>query len=306
MDSKLEIAETFRRENCATFFHGNCVDMLKTLPTACAQLVVTSPPYNVGKEYEESTTVEKYLEFQELVIKECIRILRPGGSICWQLGTHTNGQNLVLPLDLLVHPVFATYFKTDNLRLRNRIIWTFEHGLNCNNRFSGRYETILWYSKGDDYTFDLNAVRVPQKYPGKRAFKGKRKGQFTSNPLGKNPGDVWSLPNVKANHVEKTGHPCQFPIELPERLILALTKKGDLVVDPFLGSGTTAIASIANGRKVAGADIKLKYLKIARSRVSQFIEGTLKRRPYGKPIFEPPPNTTLTTNPFKQLERQMH
>jgi adenine-specific DNA-methyltransferase len=190
------------------------------------------------------------------------------------------------------------------LRLRNRIVWHFDHGLNCTKRFSGRHESILWYTVGDDYTFNLDHVRVPQKYPGKRAYKGKRRGQFSCNPLGKNPGDVWGFPNVKANHIEKTKHPCQFPIELPERLILALTNEGDLVVDPFLGVGTTAVAAVLHGRRVAGAEVREDYLQIAGQRVEDAIAGHLKRRPFGKPVYQPRANTRLTTNPFvsPQLE----
>jgi len=122
--------------------------------------------------------------------------------------------------------------------------------------FLRRHETILWYSKGDEYIFNLDAVRIPQKYPGKLGYKGDRSGQYSCNPLGKNPGDVWIIPNVKSNYVEKTAYLCQFPIEIPERLILALTNEGDLVVDPFIGVGTVAVASVLHGRRVAGADLK--------------------------------------------------
>lgn len=307
MARKIKIRDRFKKANDVTLYHGSCIDLLRAIPSNSVQLVVTSPPYNVGKEYEKNATIDEYLKLQREVIQECVRVTKPGGSICWQTGTHVNGHGQVIPLDLLIHPIFALYSQTDKVRLRNRIIWTFEHGLNCDNRFSGRYETILWYSKGDTYQFDLDAVRVPQKYPGKRGYKGKKRGRFTSNPLGKNPGDVWDvppptdvwvLPNVKANHVEKTGHPCQFPIELPERLILALSKKGDLVVDPFLGAGTTAVAAIMHSRRAAGADLQKAYLKISRERIRKQSEGTLKRRPFGKPVYQPLPNTPLTTNPF--------
>jgi adenine-specific DNA-methyltransferase len=302
MRKSIQIKARFSLRHRATLFHGDCLELLRVIPTASVQLVVTSPPYNVGKEYEENVTIEEYLKFQRMVIEECVRITRPGGSICWQVGMHVNGHGQLIPLDLLLHPLFAFYAMTDELRLRNRIIWHYEHGLNCVNRFSGRHETILWYTKGDDYTFNLDAIRVPQKYPGKRAFKGKRVGQFSSNPLGKNPGDVWILPNVKANHMERTGHPCQFPLEIPERLILALTKKKDLVVDPFVGSGTTAVAAVLHGRRVAGADIESKYLQIARLRLRAVVAGTLRRRLFGKPVFEPKPNTKLTTNPFTMVK----
>src|SRR5439155_23042012 len=113
------------------------------------------------------------------------------------------------------------------------------------------------------------------------AYKGDRRGQYSCNPLGKNPGDVWGIPNVKNNHVEKTTHPCQFPIEIPERLILALTHEGDLVVDPFLGVGTVAVAAVLHRRRVAGADIKPEYLAVAKQRITAARNGSLKRRPSG-------------------------
>lgn len=172
--------------------------------------------------------------------------------------------------------------------LKNRIIWHFEHGLHCKKRFSGRYETILWFTKDKkNYVFNLDPVRVPQKYPLKKYFKGPKAGEYSCNPLGKNPGDVWDIPNVKYNHVEKTEHPCQFPVELVQRLILSMSNKGDWVLDPFLGVGTTIIAAILNNRKGAGAEIIEKYIKIAKERIRKAINGTLKIRPMYKPKYEP-------------------
>ena len=94
--------------------------------------------------------------------------------------------------------------------MKNRIVWHFEHGLHLKHKFSGRYETILWFVKTDKYIFDLDKVRVPQKYPGKVGYKGKNKGKYSGNIKGKNPSDVWIIPNVKSFHKEKTIHPCQF------------------------------------------------------------------------------------------------
>lgn len=292
----LRLGTRFHEENDVTLFHGDCLALLKRIPDRAARLVVTSPPYNNGKPYERSQALDEYLRVQQAVIDECVRILRVGGSICWQVGNHVNGHGQVVPLDLLLHPLFARH---EQLRLRNRIVWHFEHGLHCTRRFSGRHETILWYTKGDRYRFHLDAVRVPQKYPGKRAYKGPRKGEYSCNPRGKNPGDVWGFPNVKSNHVEKLEHPCQFPIELPERFILSLTRRGDLVVDPFLGVGTTAVAAVLHGRRAAGADIQERYLQIARQRIMDAVRGCLKRRPLGAPVYEPKPGTSLTTGPSR-------
>jgi adenine-specific DNA-methyltransferase len=170
-------------------------------------------------------------------------------------------------------------------------------GLHCSRRFSGRYETIIWFTKSDEYILNLDAVRVPQKYPGKKHFKGPKAGQYSCNPLGKNPGDVWTIPNVKWNHVEKTVHPCQFPVELIERLVLALTEPGDLVVDPYIGVGTTAAAAVMHGRRAAGADIIQEYLDIARERVRQAALGVLRVRPMGRPVYVPSPSSPLVQRP---------
>jgi len=293
----MQIAKRYQETNKVTLFRGDCLRLLKQIPAASAKLVITSPPYNVGQSYETQQTLKEYLESQREVIAECVRVTVEGGSICWQVGHHVNGHAQVIPLDILLHPLFAEHEAAAAIRLRNRIVWHFEHGLHCKRRFSGRYETILWYTKGDDYVFNLDAIRVPQKYPGKRAYKGPRRGQYSGNPLGKNPSDVWIFPNVKANHAEKTAHPCQFPIELAERLILALTNENDLVVDPFIGSGTTAVASILLRRRTAGAEVVREYFDIARKRIKLAREGTIPRRPFTRPVYVPRENTPLTIVP---------
>ena len=186
-----------------------------------------------------------------------------GGSLCWQTGNYVVDHSLV-PLDILLWPSFCDEL---GMKLRNRIIWTVPHGLHCRKRFSGRYETVMWFTKGDDYYFDLDAVRTPQKWPKKKYYKGPKIGQISSDPRGKNPGDVWSISNVRFNHPEKTGHPCQFPEELVKRFVLALTKPGDWILDPFLGSGTVAVVSLELGRRVIGADLIPSYIDIAIERI---------------------------------------
>jgi adenine-specific DNA-methyltransferase len=223
-----------------------------------------------------------YLEQQAAVIRECYRCLSPRGSICWQVGNYVNNGSII-PLDTVLYPIFTEL----GLKMRNRIIWHFEHGLHCSRRFSGRYETIIWFTKSDDYVFNQDPVRVPQKYPGKKYFKGPNAGKHSCNPLGKNPGDLWVIPNVKNNHVEKTIHPCQFPVELIERLVLSMTTEGDWVFDPFLGTGTTIIAAIRHKRRGAGADIVPQYIKLARQRIAEEMAGTLRTRPMNRPVYDP-------------------
>jgi adenine-specific DNA-methyltransferase len=292
----MRIASKYSAKSDVTLYLGDCVDLLKQIPSEAAQLIVTSPPYNIGKTYERKRKVlDEYLDEQARVIAEAVRVLRPGGSICWEVGNHIAGPQEILPLDIALYPLFASH----DLKLRNRIIWHFEHGLHCSKRFSGRHEAILWFTKGDDYKFDLDPVRVPQKYPGKRQYKGPNAGKLSCNPLGKNPSDVWIFPNVKHNHVEKTIHPCQFPVELVERLVLSLTDAGDLVIDPYMGVGTTAVAAVRHGRRSAGAEIVPEYVDIARQRVELAAAGMLKTRPMSRPVYEPPPNSRLTQAPLE-------
>ena len=256
--------------------------LLQELPSGIAKLVVTSPPYNLGKSYEKRLELDDYVEQQRRVIEQCARVLHERGSLCWQVGNYVDNGRIV-PLDIALFPLFDSL----GLHLRNRIVWHFEHGLHSSKRFSGRYEVILWFTKGDQYTFNLDSVRVPQKYPRKKYFKGPKKGQYSGNPLGKNPGDLWSIPNVKANHVEKTTHPCQFPVELIERLVLSMTDERDWVLDPFLGVGTTAIAALMHGRRAIGAEIQSEYVGIAKDRIREAEQGKLRIRPLDRPVYDP-------------------
>lgn len=277
-----KITETFALLEDIVLYPGDCLTLLKTIPDESLNLVVTSPPYNIGKEYEKRLRLTSYIDQQAAVIRECVRCLSPQGSICWQVGNYVD-KGAIIPLDTMLYPVFTDL----GLKMRNRIIWHFEHGLHCSRRFSGRYETIIWFTKTDKYVFNLDTVRVPQKYPGKKYFKGPNAGKYSCNPLGKNPGDLWVIPNVKSNHVEKTEHPCQFPVELIERLVLSMTNEGDWILDPFLGTGTSIIAAIRHKRRGAGAEVIEKYIKLATQRINQELDGTLRTRPMDKPVYDP-------------------
>jgi adenine-specific DNA-methyltransferase len=287
----MRIAAGWDPQADVSLHEGDTLELLGRMPDECVQLVVTSPPYNLGKAYEgrRRAPLDEYVAGQARVIDECVRVLRPGGSLCWEVGNHVDDGRIV-PLDLVLYPVFARHAA---LALRNRIVWHFEHGLHCARRLSGRYEVILWFTKGDEYRFELDPIRVPQKYPGKRAWKGPNAGRYTGNPLGKNPGDVWIFPNVKANHIEKTPHPCQFPVELVERLLLATTAPGDVVLDPYLGVGTTACAAVRHGRRAAGAEIVPDYVRLARRRIELAASGALPTRPMDRAVHRPSATSAL-------------
>jgi adenine-specific DNA-methyltransferase len=251
------------------------------MPNNSVQLIFSSPPYNIGKSYETRSPLSNYLEWQKRVLRECERVLAPGGSLCWQVGNYIdNKSGEVIPLDALFWPILHDL----GLLSRNRIVWSFEHGLHATRRFSGRHETILWFSKSTDYLFDVDPVRVGQKYPNKRHFKGPKKGELSGNPIGKNPGDVWAIPNVKFNHPEKTDHPCSFPIELAERFVLTMSRPGDIVFDPFGGVGSTVVAAALHSRIGVMAETDDRYIKISEERLSRASAGLLVARPMGKPI----------------------
>lgn len=288
------IQEKYTPDAQITLYSGDVANLLNDMPPESINLIITSPPYNLGKNYESRVSIEKYLEEQAAVIHELCRVLKKDGSICWQVGNFVQNAE-VYPLDIFYYNIFKRY----NLSLRNRIIWYFGHGLHASKRFSGRYETILWFTKSNTYTFNLDAVRVPSKYPGKRHYKGAKRGQPSGNPGGKNPSDIWEIfveewesglweiPNVKSNHPEKTTHPCQFPVELVERCVLALTNEGDTVFDPYAGVGSSLIAAIKQNRRAIGSEKEAAYVAIARERIQAYFNGSLRLRPMCKPVYTP-------------------
>jgi adenine-specific DNA-methyltransferase len=247
----------------------------------------------MGKEYDKSSSLDDFIADHKKLAPLLVRALKDGGSLCWQVGHHVQN-GVVAPLDALIYQIFS---KEEKLFLRNRIVWTFGHGVHASRRFSGRHETILWFTKGHQYKFDLDAVRVPQKYPGKRHYKGPRKGEWSGNPLGKNPSDVWEIPNVKSRHIEKTEHPCQFPVALVQRLVRALPPVNGLVVDPFMGAGTSAVAAAIEGRRFSGCDSNGFYVEIARARIAKLKKSQLKHRPPDRPIYEPKGNEAVAKRP---------
>lgn len=294
-----------------TLLHGDAFALVQTLDDASVQLTITSPPYNIGKVYEKRTNLASYLKHYETFARHLFLKSADGASICWQVGNYIETGE-VYPLDIYFYDIF----KDAGFKLRNRIVWHFEHGLHANRRLSGRYETILWFTKGDNYKFNLDPIRVPAKYPGKLAFKGPNKGKPTGNPLGKNPSDfwhvvaddwdsgVWNIPNVKANHPEKTEHPCQFPVELVQRCIAALTEEGDLVLDPFLGVGSSAIAALMHARRFVGFERDSNYLTVAEQRINAFKAGSLRLRPLGRPIHQPTGAERVARVPIEWLSEQ--
>jgi adenine-specific DNA-methyltransferase len=250
-------------EQLDTIHLGDCLNLLKSLPDASVDLIVSSPPYNIGKSYESKRALSIYLEEQKVVLTECARVLSPKGSIFWQVGSYSD-KGMLIPLDVKVFPILEDL----GLIPRNRIVWIRPHGLHAKNKFSARHETILWFTRTNTYPFHLDSIRVPQKYQNKKAWAGESKGKLTCNPDGKNPGDIWLFQNVKHNHEEQTIHPCQFPEDMIARIVLAVTDEGDTVLDPYMGTGTVAVVARDQDRHFLGAEMDSTYHAIALQRLS--------------------------------------
>ena len=251
-----------------TVYLTDCRELLSKIPAQSCDLVVSSPPYNLGKEYESRVALDRYLATQKEILTACIKALKPTGSLFWQVGAFSD-KGALIPLDIRFFPILEQL----GMIPRNRIMWIRQHGLHGRKKFSCRHETILWFTKTNDYIFNLDPIRVPQKYKSKKYHTGDKKGELSCHPDGKNPGDIWAFRNVKHNHEERTIHPCQFPEDLVARIILAATNPGGLVLDPYMGAGTVAVVAKALGRHFLGAELDPDYWRVANQRISGIPDG---------------------------------
>lgn len=248
---------------------ADVLDFLDGLPDESIAMHFTSPPYNLGKAYGNCPSADamRYTYFHGWlmqVISEMARTLKPGGVICLNTGKTRDWQNQLMPMDVMIYEDL----RKAGLTFQNRVMWPVTHGLTPKTRLADRYETVLIFSKGDQITFNPNAARIPQKEPGKRAFKGPRRGQLSGHPLGAFPTDVWTdIPQVGHNHPDtKLGkHPAQFPVKLAKRAVLLYTLPGEVVCDVFCGSGSLMVAAKETCRSFTGCD--LFYEDLRRSRI---------------------------------------
>lgn len=248
---------------------SDVLDFLDGIPADSVALHLTSVPYNMGKRYggDESASADRmrfayYHGFLMQVISEIARTLKPGGTLFLNLASTRDWEQKLMPLDVLLFEDI----RRAGLKFQSRIIWEVPFGLTPKHRLAERYETVLVCSKGDDQTFNPSAARIPQKGPGKRAFKGPNRGKLSGHPLGAHPPNVWRITNVSSNHPERRWgtHPAQFPLTLAKRGTLLYSMPGDLVCDCFSGSGTTHYAAIETGREFVGADLFYEDLRARR------------------------------------------
>jgi adenine-specific DNA-methyltransferase len=250
-------------------YQGDSLSLMSQLPGGLFPLTVTSPPYNIGKEYESPRPINQYLDWCEAWIGEVHQTTRGDGAFWLNLGYVTlEGRAKAVPLSYLLWDRIPFY-------LVQEIVWNYGAGVAAKRSFSPRNEKFMWYVKDPDrYTFNLDAVRDPNvKYPNQ-----KKNGKLKCNPLGKNPTDVWHIPKVTSgtnrSSRERMPHPAQFPMAVVERIIRACSNSGEVVFDPFVGSGSLIEAALRNGRQAVGIEIRQEYVGVAAKRISRF----LKRR----------------------------
>ncbi|HIF6014036.1 TPA: DNA-methyltransferase [Vibrio parahaemolyticus] len=254
-------------KNGVAIYQMDCLEAMKKLPEECVDLTITSPPYNIGKEYEELAELSNYLDWCEQWIAQIHRLTVPDGTFWLNVGyLEVEEQGLAVPIPYLLWNKTPFYFLQE-------VVWNYAAGVACKKRFSPRNEKLLWYVKNPKaYTFNLDAVRDPNvKYPNQ-----KKNGKLKCNPLGKNPSDVWQITKVTSGRnrssSERTPHPAQFPLALVERMLKSSSNEGDVILDPFMGSGSTAECALRNGRYVIGFELKEEYIGYAQQRIENYLE----------------------------------
>jgi len=240
---------------------GDCRKLIKSIPDNTVKMMVTSPPYNIKKRYgvyADNVHIDEWKEMIDEVSKEGYRVLTEDGSFFMNVSPVPDKKTKeIIPLDSIVYDIF----KRNKFFLRNKIIWHFNNMQNCVNRLSGRWEAVLWFVKDlDNYVFNLDEIRIPVITKNDKRIDPDQ---------GRNPTDVWFFNRVNNMTKKKLeiDAPCVYPIPMIERIVKMSTNKGDLVLDPFLGSGTTLVACKTLGRRGMGFEIDDSYKKVIEKRL---------------------------------------
>lgn len=252
------LGEPYYAKDGFVLYNADCIELLTKKSKPLFNLTVTSPPYNIGKSYETHSQLEDYIEWSRKWISAVYESTLQNGTFWLNVGytpKHPDGK--AVPLPYLLWNLSDFYFIQE-------VVWNYGAGVAGRLFYSPRNEKFLWYVKNQgEYTFNLDAVRDPNvKYPNQ-----KKNGKIKVNALGKNPTDVWQFAKVTSganrSSVERTAHPAQFPESVIDRVIKASSNVGDIVLDPFMGSGTTAVVAHKNGRYVVGIEISKEYCDLA-------------------------------------------
>lgn len=267
MNNKLELVKEvlgtpYYECEFGAIYNIDCLKAMHALPDGILDSTFTSPPYNIGKEYEKVMSLDDYVSWSSEWMNEVYRLTKEDGSFWLNVGyLEIPGKGKCVPL---------TYYlwNLTNFYLEQEIVWNYGAGVACKKRLSPRNEKILWFVKDEkEYTFNLDPIRDPDvKYPNQ-----KKNGKLRCNTLGKNPSDVWQIAKVTSgknrSSVERAAHPAQTPTDLIDRILLGGTNAGELVLDPFMGSGSLASSAIKNGRYFIGFEISKQYCEMAAIRL---------------------------------------
>ena len=265
---KAKLGVPYYEEENVLIYNGDSMRLLPLLGDETINSVITSPPYNIGKQYAsycDRLPVDEYLNWSREWLSFIPKVLKKDGSFLLNLGYFEvpgKGRNVPIP--------YLLWDKID-MYLLQEIVWNYGAGVACKKMLSPRNEKWLWYVMDPTrYTFNLDAIRDPDvKYPNQ-----KKNGKLRCNTLGKNPSDVWQIAKVTSganrSSVERENHPAQFPTDLVDRIILGMTNEQDIILDPFLGSGSTAISALSHGRKCIGFEISEEYCDIAKRRIGNY------------------------------------
>lgn len=232
---------------------GNAAELLKTLETESIDLIVADPPYNLGKDYGNNHDLkgfEEYILFTREWLSEAKRVLKPEGSIYVFMGVR------------FISYLYDIMDRDLKLFFNSWIVWHYTQGMGKTKGFSPRHDDILVFNKGKNFTFNLDDIRVPQKFYRER-----------NNMRGANPGDVWQFSNVHYSTPNRQNHQTQKPEGVIERIVLASSNKGDIVLDPFSGSGTTLRVCQQLGRKAIGFELNPEYVAMTEQRLSEPFSG---------------------------------
>lgn len=236
-------------------YNEDCLEGMKRIPDESIDTVVTSPPYNINKKYgsyKDNLELNEYLNFLESVFKQIYRVMKNRSNFMLNVGKYIDSDGNAIPLQYLLYPIL----KEVGFRFRQDIVWSFSGGMQAKKKLTGQYENIMWLYK-DDYYFDLDSIRVKE---WKRFDK-------RNNPNGKNPTDVWEFNRVAYGAVEKTEHICQFPIKMINRIAKGFVPDAGIILDPFMGSGTTAIACMNTNRNYIGFELDKTYYEKSLERI---------------------------------------
>lgn len=259
------LGNPYYKDENIILYNMDSLDALNQLGTSeVIDLTVTSPPYNIGKEYEEILTIDEYIEWSQTWMDLVYKNTSPTGSFWLNIGyMPIKNKGKAVPLSYLL-------WDKNNFFMIQELVWNYGAGVAARKSLSPRNEKVIWYVKNSqNYTFNLDEIRDPNvKYPNQ-----KKNGKIRVNPLGKNPSDVWQIPKVTSgknrSSKERVNHPAQTPIELFKRIILASSNKNDLILDPFIGSGTTAVIAKNLNRYCIGFDLNSDYLDTTIKRIKE-------------------------------------